>query len=372
VNIASLQTKIDPIKTQAKTLRDQPANTRKPKLILASTNAEILVTFKQVIPAEIERELTEPMKKLLNTLDDILAKPRTILGSVKAVIQQLTAAPKELANILKQLATSLGTVIRGAIDKVKTVIQGFDVNFLNTIHAKIVSKLEEFSPVLVLNAFYSDSDFKDRNPAKLLQRLRNPKVEDKVSAYFISQLEEAQRSLLASSDGLGAKKTLIQSLNKLLRDPNFYSADRFPASTLLTPEARKLIEQANRTSKQTIRLNRLLLEAAYPEEIPMSVQSIYPFFLDQLRSLYPTEVVKELDILHAKIVQVLRDFPKALEVALNAEYQKVVTVYNKIRAWIHKIFKALIDRLRGLQSELGIGLEDISDAYNRLLVALPV
>lgn len=371
VNIAPLQTQINLVKKQAQILRDQPANSRESKLTLTGSNAEILDNFKQVIPAEIERELTEPMKKLLNTLDQILAKPREILDSVNAVIQQLAAAPKELANILKQLATSLGKVIREAINKVKTVIQGFDVNFLNTTHAKIVSKLEEFNPVLVLNAFYSDSDFKDSNPTKLLQRLRNPKAEDKVSAYFISQLEEAQRSLLASSDGLGAKNALIQSLNKLLRDPNFYSSDRFTALTLPL-EARQLIEQTNRTPKQTIRLNRLLLEAAYPEEIPMSVQSIYPFFLDQLQSLYPTKVVKELDVLHAKIVQVLRDFPKALEDALNYEYQKVVTVYKKIRAWIDKIFKALIDRLRGLQSELGIGLEDISDAYNRLLVALPV
>jgi hypothetical protein len=225
--------------------------------------------------------------------------------------------------------------------------------------------------VLVLNAFYTKSDFMYQDPVKLLQRLRNPQAEDKVSAYYISQLEEAQRFLLASSDGIGAQKALIQGLNKLLRDPNFYSADRFTSPTL-PPEARKLIEQANRTPKQTIRLNRLLLETAYPEEIPMSVQSIYSSFLDQLRSLYPTKVVKKLDVLHAKIVQAIRDFSKALEDALDSEYQKIVNVYEVIKASIDRIFKALIDQLRGLQSELGIGLEDISDAYNRLLVALPI
>jgi hypothetical protein len=371
IAIAPLEAQINQVKTQADIIIKQPAKDRKPALKLDRTNADILATFKQVIPTEIERELTGPMKKMLNTLDQILAKPRAILDSIKAVIQQLATAPKELATILKQLATSLGKVIRGAIDKVKTVIQGFDVNFLTSIHAKIVSKLEEFSPILVMNAFYADSDFSQSNPAKFLQRLRSPAATDKVSAYFLSQLEEAQRTLLASSDGPGAKKALMQGLNQLLRDPNFYSADRFTPLTLPS-EARELIEKANRTVKETIRLNRLLLEAAYPDEIPMSVQSIFPFFVDQLRSLYPTELVKQLDAVHANIVQVIRDFPKALEGALNAEYQKVVKVYQAIRALIDKIFKALIDRLRGLQSELGIGLEDISDAYGRLLVAIPV
>ncbi|HEY9296790.1 MAG TPA: hypothetical protein VIQ31_10520, partial [Phormidium sp.] len=149
IDVTTLQAQIDQVKTQGEKFRDQPAASRKDKLTLERTDAEILATFKQVIPIEIERELTGPLKKLINTLDQILAQPREVLDSVKEVIKQLAAAPKELATILKRSATSLGKVIRGAIDKVKTVIQGFDANFLNTIHAKIVNKLEEFSPVLV-------------------------------------------------------------------------------------------------------------------------------------------------------------------------------------------------------------------------------
>lgn len=375
VTVKPIEDQVTQIKAKVQTIAAPPTTGRKtaskPVIILAATDAEILAAFKQAIPNEIERELTGPIKKMLTTLDQILAKPREVLDSVKAVIQQIATAPAELAKILKKLATSLGLVVRGAIDRVKTVIQSFDVNFLNDIHAKIVTKLEEFSPILVLNAFYTSSDFVGSDPSKLLQHLRDATAEDKVSSYFLAQLDEGQKTLLASSDSLGTQKALMQNLNKLLKDANFYSSDRFPPLTL-PKEARDLINLDSRTMKQTVRLNRLLLESAYPEAIPKSMQSIYPFFLETLRSLYPTEIVQELDKLHANIVQIIRDFPKALEGALNAEYQKVVNAYQKIRALIDKIFAALIERLRGLQSELGIGLEDVSDAYNKLLVALPL
>jgi hypothetical protein len=373
--VKPIEDQVTQIKAKVQAIAAPPTTGKKsaskPVIILTATDAEVLLAFKQAIPNEIERELTGPIKKMLNTLDQILAKPREVLDSVKAVIVQLAIAPKELAKILKQLASSLGTVVRGAIDRVKTVIQTFDVNFLNNIHAKIVTKLEEFSPILVLNAFYAPSDFVGSDPNKLLQHLRDATPEDKVSAYFLAQLDQGQKTLLASSDSPGAQKALMQSLNRLLKDANFYSSDRFTALTL-PKEARDLITLDNRTMKQTVRLNRLLLEAAYPKAIPMSMQSIYPFFLEKLRSLYPTEIVKKLDDLHTNIKQIIRDFPKALEGALNAEYQKVVNAYQKIRALIDKIFAALIERLRGLQSELGIGLEDVSDAYNKLLVALPL
>jgi uncharacterized protein Yka (UPF0111/DUF47 family) len=91
-----------------------------------------------------------------------------------------------------------------------------------------------------------------------------------------------------------------------------------------------------------------------------------------LKDIYPTEIVKQLDQLHANIVKLILDIPKALEGALNDEYQKVVDAYREISQKIDRIFKALIERLYGLKSELGIGLEYVSDAYERLLVAIPV
>jgi hypothetical protein len=375
VAVKPIEDQVTQIKAKVQTIAAPPTtgekSASKPVIILTATDAKVLLAFKQAIPKEIERELTGPITKMLNTLDQILAKPRKVLDSVKAVIKQLAAAPKELAKILKQLASSLGTVVRGAIDRVKTVIRTFDVNFLNNIHAKIVTKLEEFSPILVLNAFYAPNDFVGSDPNKLLQHLRDATPEDKVSAYFLSQLDQGQKTLLASSDSPGAQKALMQSLNTLLKDAKFYSSDRFTALTL-PKEARDLITLDSRTMKQTVRLNRLLLEAAYPKAIPMSMQSIYPFFLEKLRSLYPTEIVEKLDDLHTNIKQIIQNFPKALAGALNDEYQKVVNVCEAIQALINKIFLALIERLRGLQSELGIGLEDVSDAYNKLLVALPL
>ncbi len=381
--ITNLQTPVDQANAllSSDRLRLQPnSNSKKLQELVTSSNsrsnADVIAAFKQVIPNEIETQLTGPIKRILGSLDRILAQPRLVLDGIKAVIQRLAEAPRELGRILKQLATALGKVIQEAIDKLIATLDQFNFNFLNEIHAKVVKTLEALSPMQVLNAFYDGSDFQD-NPGKLIQRLCASSP-DPVSSYLLAQLTDAQRALLRAADpaavSQGTLQLLIQTLNRLLRDPQFYSPERFQAYLDRLPKAaQKLLEDRDRlTEKQRIRLNRLLLEAVYPQEITLSLQSIYPLFLEKLDQLYPTEVIKSLDTLHARIIQLIQDFPRALESALNEEFKKVKAAYKVIQDQLDKIFRALIARLRALQSELGIGLEDVSDAYNRLLVALPL
>ncbi|HEY9858159.1 MAG TPA: hypothetical protein V6D16_01550, partial [Candidatus Obscuribacterales bacterium] len=341
-------------------------------LTLTATDTEIIAAFKQVIPEEIEQELTGPIKKLLSSMDRILVLPRGLLSDIKSVLQMLATLPQRLGEILKGVASSLGTVLEGAIAKIKSSIEKFDVNFINDIHRQIVEKVKELSPLQVLNSFYDVSDFAGGNITAFLTRLRKPEATDEVSRYILSQhFDKPQQDLILTADSAGVQKAVIQGLNRLLKDERFYTPDRFK-DVILPDPARRLIDQRDRPLTDTIRLNRLLLEAIYPKELTLSLQSLYPFFLDKLRGLYPDDLVKTLDELHAKVVQVIRDFPKALEAALNAEYQKVVKLYERIKAQIDKIFAALIAQLRTLQSQLKIGLEDVGDAFGRLLIALPV
>ena len=342
------------------------------------SDEQIIADLKKVIPNEIESQLTGPVKRILSTLDEILAQPRTVLAEIKKVIQRLQSAPTEIANILKNLTADFGKLIRDSINKVKTAIDGTVnkvIDSLEKIYNDIRNKLKELRPLLILNSFYDVSDFKGGTVANLLTKLRRKEPLDAVSAYFWTTLNETQKALLENADPNqpGTQKALFNALNKLLTDVNFYGAERFKlVAENLPQEAKDLIAKPQRSELETIRLNRLLLETAYPQEIILSLQSIYPFFLGKLKDIYPTEIVKKLDQLHANIVKLILDIPKALEGALNDEYQKVVAAYQEIRQKIDRIFKALIERLYGLESELGIGLEDVSDAYRRLLVAIPV
>lgn len=369
---------LEDVVTQAKKIiadgktRLQP--TTKPTLNLAKNDADIIAAFKQAIPDELESQLTGPIKRILGSLDQTLARPRGVIDEVKKVIQRLASAPQELANILKQVAEILGTTIRGAIEKVNVTIENFTANLFGTIndlYVKITDKIKELMPSQILNSFYDVSDFAGSNPDKLLLRLRSPSP-DAVSQYFLNQLEESQRVLVLSVDGEGTHRALRQGLNKLLKDSKFYSVDRFKG-VKLPKEAEALTAKANQLkSQEVIRLNRLLLEAVYTEAITKSLQSIFPYFKEKLAEIYPTELVKTLDDIHAKIINDIKGFPDVLKTTLNGEYQKVEIAYQAIRDRINKIFQALLARLRALQSELGIGIEDISDAYNRLLNALPV
>jgi uncharacterized protein (UPF0335 family) len=119
--------------------------------------------------------------------------------------------------------------------------------------------------------------------------------------------------------------------------------------------------------------NRLLLEAAYPGLIVMNLESIFPYFKDKLAEIYPQAIVEKLDILHQKIVQLIQDIPKALGESLNEQYdKKVLQKMQQLRQAIDNIFIALKARLAGLKSELYIGLDDVGDAFERLINALPV
>lgn len=335
-------------------------------------NAQIMADFKQVIPNELEQQLFGPVQRILTSLDTMLTQPHKVLPGIEAVIEDLTELPKKVFTILKNMALSIGGQIGDSITLLSNTIKTFNVNFINDLHLKIVNQVEELRPVYLLNRFYNLSDFKESDLSTLRTKLRSPSP-DLVSRFFLDQLTENQRNLVLGGQGDQIQDIVIEAFNKLLENSQFYSAERFQGISL-QPQATDLItRRANLNSKEQIRLNRLLLEAAYPDALVLSMQSLFPFFLETLKELYPKELVQSLDDLHGQIVQVVRDLPASLADALNAEYNEVMELFERaIQEPIDRIFAALIARLRGLQSELGIGLEDISSAYNRLLVAVPV
>jgi hypothetical protein len=91
---------------------------------------------------------------------------------------------------------------------------------------------------------------------------------DAVSAFLRGQLEDSVKQGLvrysaSSADGKDVISTLVKGLNEILSGPSIYDKARFD-NIVLRPETKGLLQQAPR-GQQLARLNKLLVEDAYPE-----------------------------------------------------------------------------------------------------------
>lgn len=108
-------------------------------------------------------------------------------------------------------------------------------------------------------------------PPSLVKKLDT--CTDTVSVFLREQLDAIVRASLTgySSTDPGAKaalSALVKNLNQIIVGPSIYKKARF-AGIALRPETRKLIKE-NPQGQQLARLNKLLLEDAYPVEIAPS------------------------------------------------------------------------------------------------------
>lgn len=120
------------------------------------------------------------------------------------------------------------------------------------------------------SAMLRPGDLKD--PAGLAAKLRN--APDPVSHYIREQFSTETRELLEKSDDSTQppetlRDALVDELNRLLKGAGLFDENRF-AQLALTAKTRGLLEQSQPGADPT-RLNRLLLEEAYPREIEKGV-----------------------------------------------------------------------------------------------------
>jgi len=100
------------------------------------------------------------------------------------------------------------------------------------------------------------------------------KGEDAVSAYLRSRLDDSLKADLTgySPSNENAKaviSALVKDLNQIVSGPSIYDQSRF-RNIVLRPETTRLL-QTNPSGRQLARLNKLLLEDAYPRELSPSV-----------------------------------------------------------------------------------------------------
>ncbi len=101
-----------------------------------------------------------------------------------------------------------------------------------------------------------------RDPAALFSRLRSP--QDSVSRFVVEKLSDDGRRELATP--AAAPSAIVRDLNALVMGPELQAGGRFEGVTLRSG-TRVLLAQANRSRDAQARLNRLLLEDAFPGEL---------------------------------------------------------------------------------------------------------
>jgi hypothetical protein len=109
------------------------------------------------------------------------------------------------------------------------------------------------------------------DPSTFLARLSNGR--DAVSLFLRSQLQDTVKADLATfSPSIPTAKTivaaLVKNLNQIISGPSIYDQARFHGIPL-RPETQQLLKH-NDGGQQLARLNKLLLEDAYPTELAKS------------------------------------------------------------------------------------------------------
>jgi tetratricopeptide (TPR) repeat protein len=119
------------------------------------------------------------------------------------------------------------------------------------------------------------------NPKNLAEKLRKSPNQDALSQYLYTKLSpETQHLVDAGTDENSLRHALSRDLNAVVAGLNLYQPDRFNNVKLPV-----LIQQAasatgaaggNLTPNNVIRLNRRMLEEAYPDGIVKSLGGVYP------------------------------------------------------------------------------------------------
>jgi hypothetical protein len=130
-----------------------------------------------------------------------------------------------------------------------------------------------------------------KDPTKFVNALREPRTP--LSQYLRDRLSKETLESLSKYTGpkpplKTLQQAIVDELNTLLQDNSLYEKERF-ATVTLTRKVQSLIEQDPKHRKKLLRLNRFLLQEAYPGEIAECSNN-----LEKL--LYPEELeIEPLD-----------------------------------------------------------------------------
>jgi hypothetical protein len=364
------------------------------------------------------KQISEPIYKLLDQIVIDLKPFKAALKKIQTILTTLTDLPPKIdaavAKVLDTTRDNLKQVITSTIGVLQTFQQSL-IDTLNAIYARIQKIVGDLSPAWMLNSFAA-SDFTggtagaDATPPGMLAMARRIASGSdtnglRIAALLQTKLSADQLTLLRSeasdtSTSLreGNRANVLLALNTALRDRSLCAREAVDAlKANLDTQIKELQSKPQPTVQDIkkgyrcaalrrqlsdawvaynsgedkdnamIRLNRIVLEAAYPDDISMSLQSLHPFIVENIAHLYPEQTVQRLDAIYLGVVTKVKQLPDQLiRAPLDDEFNKIKLVLKQ-NFDISGIFAVLEIKMDGLDEDLSQGLDRLSLAYNRLL-----
>lgn len=236
---------------------------------LAETFAEYGFSVSRSARYKLEGKITEFALQPLNEQNLVATQYQVVIKASFNLVDTSTGRSVPL------VAENPYITYFGTSDRLENVLAQKELSTnsaLKNIAQEVARAISYNTPKNFAYLLLTSSDIKDIGA--LTAKMRNAK--DPVSLYIMERLSSNTRQLLIGYDGSKessdkAKSALINDLNEIMQGVSIYDENRF-THIALSREAKDLIKQ-NPTGIERIRLNRLLLEAAYPDEI-LKVQSI--------------------------------------------------------------------------------------------------
>ncbi len=341
-------------------------------------------------PVIFKRQLADPINQIVVAIQAELEVFKDAVEAIRQIIETLTALPAKIDENVAKILDAAAEGIKEVLDSsIELITQAANVltSSIKSTYDTMMETLDKFSPYGLLNSFAA-TDLEDGGLDFFKNVLKSPG--DDIAVFLSTQLNSEQQDLLGV-EGPDAEKPILEALNSALFNPklnekaaiartaigqkitDLNSQEDPDINTLSKYEgyAKQLDEAGVPTKKfEKIRLNRMILEAMYPEEIKMSLQSLHPFIVRQVAKLYPKEVVDRLDETYIGIVDKVKELPERLiQRPLDEKYNELKTTFQE-NFDIEGIFKVLQVKLDGLDEDLELGLDRVSFAFNQLIDTL--
>jgi uncharacterized protein YoxC len=339
--------------------------------------------LQRAVPTIFHKQIAEPIGQLVDNLQAKLQPFSQAVGAIEDILITLTALPGRIDQSVG--IDSLRNNIERTITQTVSTIETFQASLTTTLKGlsdKVNQVVIELSPYWMLNAF-AESDFTDQGLLNFAKRISNPSS-DGIAALLQTKLSSDEREVLSNETG-GYRNNVIKALNEALRDKKLCSSqNRIKAEldkkikesddALIYQALQKQLQHAwiiynhGRYNKNAmIRLNRLILEAGYLDDIKMSLQSLHPYIREQISQLYPEQTVRELDNTYQGILDKVKQLPdQMIRAPLDEEFQKIKATLKE-NFDIASVFNDLNIKLNDMDEDLSEGLTRLSAAYRQLL-----
>ena len=360
-----------------------------------------------------QHQIGNPINDLVTSILKQLEPFSLAVGNIQSLVIKISKeVPEKVDKNIANVLTSIEIAIKKVVAKVIKIIEQLKIAITSTLtktYEKIKNEADKISPIYLLNSFtltdfYPTQSIKDKTShiggiEKIAEKIKLSE-DDKLIAVIKSTIEQGTLTLINNTKlNENTQKAIVRSINaalsnKIIATKNHYdkaialikdnlnqqsNIDKVDKVECLRLESlEKLLRQRYKEYKATIdkttnqknaliRLNRLILEAHYFDAIQMGVQSIHPFIVAMVATLYPKDTVLKLDGICIDMVKKIEQLPKQMiEEPLNDEFNTLKVIFKETFD-ISGLFNDLEIKVNGMDEDLSQGLERLSLVYRELL-----